>query len=1578
MPRSPALVLLAALAGAAAPALAQDAPAEEAAPFALKGMEVVAERDAPQACLTFTRRLERPKALDYERFVSIEPPTALTPVVRDSSLCLEGLSHGGRYRLTVKAGLPGALGARLPSPAGFEVEVPDRAAAVAFRSGGYVLPRLGAEGLSLRTTNVDRVRLAVLRIEDRDLVERAYFGRVSHALSDAQVGELLDKAGEPIWRGEVPVAARRNQVAVTELPVDAMLGDPKPGVYVAVADDADNPPAGWSGRATQWFISSDIGLTTFQGEDGLAVFARSLASAAPLPDVELRLLAYNRAEIGRARTDEDGVARFPAEAFKGTGITAAQALVAATEGGDFNLLDLAAAGQRPPQPAASARAVVRPERGAYRPGERASVTVLLRDQAGRAAGGKPLTLRLARPDGLEVARQEVREAGAGGYAAAVQLPPAPFPGAWTLSAHLEPEGPAVGSAEIRVGEFMPARLGIELSADRDAIDGEGPIRLEIGGRLLNGAPAAGLSGEVSLALRPADAPFPEHSGFRFGLAQEGGEAEPARREIAGFTTDAEGRARVEATMDALPPSTRPVEAVIRASIVDLGGGSVEREIVLPVRSHEVSIGLRPRFDGDAVPENATAGVEVVAVGRDGRRIAADGLGYELFEELVEHDWFEANGKWDYRVRLRDRRLAGGTVDVAADAPGLVEQPVGSGRFRLEVFDRKTGAASSVRFTAGWWVAPIASDRPDAVELRVMKPRHAAGESATVFVRPPYESQVLVAVAGERRIHRLLSRRVGPEGAFLEIPVDGAWNGGANLLATAFAPADPTRRMPPRRALGRAWLGLDLGPRRLEVEILAPERVEASAALSLPVQVRGGEEDAPVFVTVSAVDEALLAQRDAPDPDPLARLFGRQPLGISVRDVFGRLLQPQEGQPAENASAPPSPERPARGDAAPRGDRPLAPLAARGTAAVQSQVLRVGPDGKVEVPIALPDFEGRLRLTAIAWSPGRMGHAVAGTTVSTPVAVSFEPPRFLRRGDSAELAPRLIPHEGDASGWKVRAAAEGPATVTEVGAASLLRAAGLGTARLRLSAEGPDGRTLARDWALPVRPAAPPLAETAVLAIEPGSGAQAAAPRPEAGDRVEALALSVGPAPHLEQARLLMEVAEAETAGAERLLGVAVPLLRAWGPVVALGLHDEAGLRQRLQAEIERLLTFQRADGAFGLWSAEGAAEPWLTAHAAEFLLRSREAGLSVPDQRLGKALAWLGALLDTDWFDAAELPARAYAYAVLARAKAIDAAELSFFLDTGSEALPTPLARAHLAYALAASGDAEGARRALGGASAPRGDHAGLRDWGSDLRDAAAAIAVLAEQGLASGEELTERASSLAAAVASAGRLSPQERSWTIQAAQAVAQLSGPFSLRLDGEEVKADRPVLRRIEPGRQPPRVEALDRPLTVAVAALRAPGGFAPAAGEGLRVSRALFDPAGRPADLAAVRQGDRLVVVIEGESLTREARQLLLTDPLPAGFAVESVRRPRNGAPGGLPWLGEVTAARHLARRDDRISAVVDVTAESPRFRLAYVVRAVTAGRFGLPPAALEDVERPAAFARSAARDVTILPAPGGMP
>jgi uncharacterized protein YfaS (alpha-2-macroglobulin family) len=148
--------------------------------------------------------------------------------------------------------------------------------------------------------------------------------------------------------------------------------------------------------------------------------------------------------------------------------------------------------------------------------------------------------------------------------------------------------------------------------------------------------------------------------------------------------------------------------------------------------------------------------------------------------------------------------------------------------------------------------------------------------------------------------------------------------------------------------------------------------------------------------------------------------------------------------------------------------------------------------------------------------------------------------------------------------------------------------------------------------------------------------------------------------------------------------------------------------------------------------------------------------------------------------------------------------------------------------------------------------------------------------------------------------------------------------------------------------------------------------PAARDGLTVRRSFLNRDGTPVNLDTVRQNDVFILVIEGRAETRVLHQALLVHGLPAGWEAEPARL-GPGEVAAFPFLGELTRPRALALRDDRLVAQLDLSPDEPAFKLAFLIRAVTPGRFELPGAVLTDMYKPRFFARQNTGRITVAPA-----
>ena len=198
---------------------------------------------------------------------------------------------------------------------------------------------------------------------------------------------------------------------------------------------------------------------------------------------------------------------------------------------------------------------------------------------------------------------------------------------------------------------------------------------------------------------------------------------------------------------------------------------------------------------------------------------------------------------------------------------------------------------------------------------------------------------------------------------------------------------------PARAVGLAWIGLDQTAHSLAVKLDAPERMVPRQPLRIPVHVGGVAAGQPAWVSLAAVDEGILQLTRFETPDPAAFLFGKRQLGFDMRDDSGPLLDGDAaaGQVREGGDAGGS-----------IGGASLAATSIRIVSLFSGPVALDG-DGNGIVTVEVPDFEGQLRLMALAWSRTGVGRAEGRVTVRDPVLADLSLPRFLAPGDDATLA-----------------------------------------------------------------------------------------------------------------------------------------------------------------------------------------------------------------------------------------------------------------------------------------------------------------------------------------------------------------------------------------------------------------------------------------------------------------------------------------------------------------------------------------------------------------------------------------------
>jgi len=1543
---------------------------------------------------------------EFLDFVSMSPNVNRTQMsLLDRQFCITGLESNRNYNMKILKGAP--LVIEKVSVKSSEIlersfTINNLGPDIGFSGSGFILSKGSSKGVPIFTTNISELDLSLVRISERS---------INNMLSIMQNGleniggyhfrRLLDRSAVPVWEGKYTVNSLRNVRVEQALPIEKVLETLPEGLFLLLAREAKDEGGKNSQIATQWILNTNIGVSAAKYARGMTVNVRALDTAKPISYAKVDLVTRSNDIVFSGQTDKEGTLTLPEPAVRGKHANAPSHLVVRSKK-DFSFLaldhaalDLSSLDIGGRVLSNSGDTYLFTDRGVYRPRETVHLTGLVRNKNATTEGVENVELVVYRPNGSVYKKLFPKLGHEASFAQEFKLPTDSPRGSWRIDVKTIVDHVTVGSAEIDVQDFIPERLKVDVEKNRGLAKLGASIETRVIAKFLYGAPASDLGVEAEAVIQTLNRSDLQEKGaesYGFGDAlqpfnKKSMSASGNRTDIAGRSIVATKTSNIKfPLLKGFGEATSPLEISVAIGVQEPGGRTTKVQSKQIIMGKKPLIGVRS-LTGDEIDSSRSAVFNVKQWSNDFLQTSVVSLQWQVQPIFWNWNYDRSADRWRYDREIGANITAKGNVNKfkGDQQIGEIKLPILDwGRYVLTVYDPNSHIYNRRTIISGWSSNANKSE-PDFLEVQAQSKHFIPGEELNVGVKSPFTGLARLSVWTDREIFAQ-NLNVTKGDNHYKLKTDASWFPGAYIVVNAFRPTktDDTNilsaaRYMPVRAIGIIYLDGVSNNRRLVVDLpeqtIFTPRVKESLQIKVP-QLAGKKG----YAVIQAVDEGILQLTKFRTPAPDSHFFAKRKLGPDFYDDYGKLLR---GDGAVGDI------RTGSGSA---GGHSL-PVVPTKSIVIYSGIIDLDINGNANVPLNLPDFNGSLRTMVTVWTDDSYGAASTQWIVRDPVVSELVLPRYIAPGDitsgtlllanttdkPVEIKTNLLSQGG------IRLMSQIPEKISlKPGERSQhdieFRSDETGLGSIEVAVQANNGFLHKRSWEIFSRYAGQGMGLTGELkTIVPNIKKRVSVNTKSLQRLGRTWVLNVGDEKDFSSADVLVKLFNYPWSCSEQTVSKAGPAMRAYkldpkyvDAIAKSSQGQSTSAKVWLQSNVDRIISRQSANGAIGLWrEGDRLVDPSLSAYLVDFLVTAELSGFYLPEGSVARAYSWSYELTQkSDLTNSKKL------YVLSELVKAISphtkrTVRLARSLADQSLAADPPtvnlLTLSNLAVALRRFEDNERADDLVNQINKTKVDLNNLSTSGYyDTKTSRQAK--LAENlfylkdvnALEVWEKARKQYNNAYGNVHEMGSM--------LRAKVAQASLK-PIAVEVNGNRFESNLgslsiPISSMIGNYSSVEVKSFSDRPLYARLYVRAPPKPDTDLTGESgdFHITRRIFDfNSGEEFyHFNKAKVNDRYVVLLTGKQngSSKTRIQIMMIDPVPAGFQIESVISPNNRTD-SFKFLPKLDYVNVTEMNDDAFFAANFINGSNP-MNVAYVIRATTPGAYLATQAVMENMYAPESF------------------
>jgi hypothetical protein len=975
-------------------------------------------------------------------------------------------------------------------------------------------------------------------------------------------------------------------------------------------------------------FASDIGLIAKKAEEGkLFVFTTNLISTDPMSGVNIEAYDFQQQLIAAGATDNEG--KLQMELGRKPYVLLAKkdkqfGYLKVDDGSSLSLSNFNVTGARIQN---GIKGFIYGERGVWRPSDTLHLSFILDDIQNRLPEGHPVILELHNPLG-QLHSRSVQSASSHCIFTFNPSTPADAPtGNWLAKVKV---GGATFSKQIKIETVKPNRLKIDLKFDEDKLyEDRGTQYANLNVRWLHGAIARNLKASYEVLLVPTKTTFKNYEDVTFDDPSK--EFITETEQIFEGRVNEEGVARLPFKLQTGDDPPGMVNAIFKGKVFEEGGDFSIDNTTVPYVPYNTFVGIK-------IPEGDKRGMLVTDKDHNIRVVSLDARGNPINRNL-EVSVYKLRWRWWWDNSFEDKsnftstyyseHIKSGSVRTDSKGEGIYELNIKYpewGRYLIKAKDPESGHSTGKIVYIDWpgWAGKQKRGElggATMLSFNVENEEVNVGDYIRLNIPSSVGGRALISLETGSEVLQTFWVDTKAENTNVEFEATSDMSPNVYAHVTMIQPHAQTANDLPIRMYGVE-----------AVEVKDPD-TQLSPVITMTDELRSGQEftvqisetrKKPMAYTIAIVEDGLLDLTKFKTPEPWKSFYAREALGVKTWDIFDDVMGAYGGRLEKLMAL--------------GGDDELDAPEANDANRFKPVVMFQGPyfikaGQKVEHKFKLPQYIGSVRAMVVAGYEGAYGQAEKTIPVKQPLMILATLPRVAGPNEDIALPVNVFAMDEKIKKVDITVKADGKLNVnggatksitfTQTGDQvvyfSLRAAASLGVGKIKVEAKS-GSFDATYDVELQVRPSNPEMSQVAESILE-GSKSWQVDYNPLGLVMTNEGVIEISSLPPLNLEQRLKYLIQYPHGCIEQTTSSVFAQLYL-DDLMKLDDDRASKVQININAAIERLRSFQLADGGFSYWPGNSEPTFWGTNYAGHFLIEAKKQGYLVAEDMISKWVSY--------------------------------------------------------------------------------------------------------------------------------------------------------------------------------------------------------------------------------------------------------------------------------------------------------------------------------------------------------------------